>query len=364
MIVGARTWRVNVQASPVGLELQASDNTVVTRRDPGYASAIFQAKVLQAERPGMLAPTQRPQFETESITLSDGWRGRVLTSYRHAAQDQEASRRLPGPEEWRNPLNELAGDATSLPGYSSLKYSQGGEVFRAHLEVGGETIDIIAKQSRPRGTGRRFANMFRPSRARRNFRRGLELLRAGINTALPLVQLERGALHREAWLITEFVPDLVDLDRVASQVLPRLEGVYAYRVKTAIVDGVVDLLVRMEAAGLNHRDLKASNILLAGVTDGSPLSVWLVDLDGLRRHRVTAMSRQWHPIRRLAASLLDYTTITRTDYCRFLRAYLTRKGLPRTLWKQRYRKLSAHAGHYLRDAARRKTHKLDGYTGD
>ncbi len=67
---------------------------------------------------------------------------------------------------------------------------------------------------------------------------------------------------------------------------------------------------------------------------------------------------------RLAASLLTYTTVTRSDYCRFLRAYLVRTGWPPDAWKEHYRRLSQQANDYVRRARRRKANKLDGYAGD
>jgi hypothetical protein len=66
---------------------------------------------------------------------------------------------------------------------------------------------------------------------------------------------------------------------------------------------------------------------------------------------------------RLAASLLDYISLTRSDYCRFLQTYLARAGLPRETWKEHYRSLAAQATDYVGRAQKRKTHKLDGYTG-
>jgi hypothetical protein len=116
---------------------------------------------------------------------------------------------------------------------------------------------------------------------------------------------------------------------------------------------------------LTHRDFKASNILLDkwdGV--GGQANVWLVDLDGLGRRKFAYGVRRWESVVRLAASLLGYTAVTRSDYCRFLQAYLARMGSPRTDWKLHFRKLSRQARDYVQRAGRRKAHKLDGYQGD
>ena len=177
--------------------------------------------------------------------------------------------------------------------------------------------------------------------------------------------MKRRSPHREAWFIAQFVPDLVDLDQVVLRLLPQLGRGRERTVKAAIVAAIVGLLERMERGKLVHRDLKASNILLENFDGvGGPPTVWLVDLEGLHRRRVISASRRWHPIMRLAASLLAYTSVTRTDYCRFLRAYLTRRDKPEATWKRHFRQLAAQADDYVRRARRRKTHKLDGYTGD
>ena len=230
---------------------------------------------------------------------------------------------LPGKAQWQPVLAQLVSNRESLPNYTVLKYSRTGEVFRAQLAVGDRPLDVIGKQSRVYRRGWRMVLPFAQTREARNFDRALTLLRAGINTALPLAVLERRSPKREAWLITEFVPGLVDLDQVALGRLPQSEVARLRKIKNALIDAVVDLLEALERAGLVHRDFKASNILLKDWDSRSgPPSVWLVDLDGLQHVARWNTAKRWQPVVRLAASLLGYTSVTRTDYGRFLRAYL------------------------------------------
>jgi tRNA A-37 threonylcarbamoyl transferase component Bud32 len=272
---------------------------------------------------------------------------------------------LPTPEQWHPLLRQLVADRAALPAYTTLKYSNHAEVFRTRFESSGGSFDLIVKQTRPCGFRNRLAGAFRMSREHRSFYRALMLLEAGVNTPLPLAMLERRSPRPEAWLVTEFVPDLVDLDQVALRLLPQWDRNRAFTVKTLIVKAIVDLLERLERHGLRHRDLKASNIMLSNAEGaGDPPTIWLVDLEGLRRRRLITPLRRWQPVVRLAASLLGYATITRTDYCRFLKAYLPRQGEPTAAWKRYFGELSRQAGDYVRRARRRKRHKLDGYTGD
>lgn len=305
------------------------------------------------------------RFNTEVIGLPDGWSGRVLTRRPGEVPEYRIRSDLPTIKEWGPLLSQLTSDPAALPGYAVLKYSEHGEVFRAGLTVGDGVLDIICKQGRARGFSGRLVNTLRASRENRNCDRALMLLEAGIRTALPLAVVERRRPRCEARLVTEFVPGLVDLDEVVLRLLPRLERRPRRKAKDAIVKAIVDLLEQMTQDGLAHRDLKASNILLDHWDGaGGPANVWLVDLDGLRRRKFAYGVRRWDSVMRLAASLLGYTAVTRSDYCRFLQAYLARMGSPPTDWKRHFRKLSRQASAYTQRAGRRKTHKLDGYPGD
>jgi len=302
----------------------------------------------------------------EPISLTDGWSGRVVTQCHGMAPQDAAPSLLPTVEQWRAQLSLLAADPRSLSDCTALKYSPSGEVLRARLKAGDSAIDVICRQSRTCGVWRKLASAFAPSRERRNFARALELLKIGINTAIPLALIERRRPRREAWLVTAYLPDLVDLDQVVLRLLPQLGHQRGRKVKDAIGSAIVELLDQMARNNLTHRDLKASNILLKnwdGV--GGPVTVWLVDLDGLCRFRYLGPGRRWRPVMRLAASLLSYTSVTRSDYCRFLKRYLAgRTGSTRGTRQQLYRKLAQQTSEYARRAIRRKGHKLNGFMGD
>ena len=95
-----------------------------------------------------------------------------------------------------------------------------------------------------------------------------------------------------------------------------------------------------------------------------PVKVWLVDLDGLCRLPRFGAARRWKPLVRLAASLQGYSSITHSDYARFLKFFMKRLGIPQTEWKRHYRDLARRADAYVRRAASRKLGKLDGFTGE
>jgi serine/threonine protein kinase len=134
--------------------------------------------------------------------------------------------------------------------------------------------------------------------------------------------------------------------------------------KTRVIACVSNLLARLRDAGLHHRDLKASNILLSGINaaDAECRPV-ILDLDGLRLWTLRQTAAERFRLTRLAASLLQYKSITCADYARFLRSYLRASQRTDNGWRWWFREISRRASNYNRKAQGRKPDKLDGYTG-
>lgn len=299
----------------------------------------------------------------EPIRLDGGWSGHVLTGVTTLPGSGNEPVGLPNVDDWSRTLSNLVSETATDNDRDVLKHSGNTRVFRSRISLGDRTIDVIAKQRRVRGTLPRLASMFRPSRERRNWERGLLLCRIGVPTALPLAILERSRPQRESWLITCAIPDVVDLQQLALMHLSPKNSSRAYRIKSILTDLIADLFARLDRNGLHHRDLKGSNILITGGEGPvEQLGIWLVDLDGLHRSR-QSRRRRWQPAVRLAVSLQPYSSITRTDAVRFLRRYLARLQLPADSWKQRWLSLSARVQHYAAQSRKRKRHKLDGFDG-
>jgi hypothetical protein len=101
--------------------------------------------------------------------------------------------------------------------------------------------------------------------------------------------------------------------------------------------------------------MKASNLL---VTDwlGDPV-VWIVDVEGVRR-RANGL---WASIVRLAASLVTYRSVTRTDGIRFLRAYLHGVGADPGEWRRHFRLLVDQSKRRQKRSLQRKGDRLDAF---
>jgi len=314
-------------------------------------------------------------YEMSSIVLENGWSGWVLRNDGAPTGSGREAGSLPGPGDWETVLNRWLSDEAGQSEHVLLKHSPTGQVRRARLGWPGGFIEAVFKQSQVIGVRRRWVAALTGSRERRNFHFGLALRQAGVPTAQPLALLERRGPTRQAWLVTEFVPAVVDLDRIVLVELLQLDGRTARAVKLRITRAIADLLVHLDRSGFRHRDLKASNILLANwKRDDLPARALLIDLDGLRRRRLWNRRARWQPLTRLAASLLGYSAITRTDYLRFARTYLSSCDGPirgpssndslRRQAKVVFRRLQAAATDYARRSQGRKAGKLDGYTGE
>lgn len=300
-------------------------------------------------------------YKLEPVKLRDNWSGFVLAACRADGSTAAPARALPTLAEWLPFLEQLTCDPQGLPDSKTLKFSLTGEVLEARVGPDSQSLRVICKQTRAPGFRRRLVTLVRGTRERRNFHRALALLDAGVHTPRPLALAEHRAPARLAWLVTEFIPDLADLDQVAFQFLPRVDGRDLRAVKEGILNALVAFLRRMDSHNLPHRDLKASNILLENWDGrGEPVRVWLADLDGLGRRRPVSAKKRRRQVMRLGASLLEHRAITRTDFCRFWRAYASESAGPGG-WKKEFRDLAHGARDYARRARRRKTHKLDGY---
>ncbi len=303
-------------------------------------------------------------YRAQRLELPQGLRGEALTDGESVGGLRH---RLPSAAAWRQWLEHVAVDPSVLPGYATLKYSKSGEVFRAMVaETSGPTggtLQVACRVTHSESYGTTWT-AWRRSRARRNFHRAMALLRAGIDTAIPLAWMERPSTPRTSWLVTAYVGEVVDLDQIALTLLPQMDRRASQKARNGVVDAVVELLVRLDRAGLHHRDLKASNILITNWEGRETrLRPMLVDLDGLHPRRWWSPRERRQPLIRLAASLRDYPGLTRTDFARFLLRYLTQAGRPRAEWKTHFRRLARDATLYAQRSQLRKTHKLDGFTG-
>jgi tRNA A-37 threonylcarbamoyl transferase component Bud32 len=250
------------------------------------------------------------------------------------------------------PLLDDPGAAFRRPGARVLKRSQSSAVAEVLLAGPKGPRRVICKRFDRRRALDPLAALVRPTQALRSYVMGHALRLRCLPTPRPLAvwHRRRGGLPCEGYLLTERVPDAVDL-RAFLDRLGRAGAAERRSRLRRLIDQLARLVGRLHERHLSHRDLKAANLLVSpapAVVTGrgiAPLppeapagpaadQVWFIDLVGVRRLRKVRRRRRVLDLARLHASFHDDPGLTRSDRLRFLRVYL-RWGLRgRHGWKR------------------------------
>lgn len=226
-----------------------------------------------------------------------------------------------------------------------LKNSRSSTVAELELPVGGQLRPVIFKRFRVTTWTDPWRNLPRASGALRSWIQGQGLRERALPTARPLAVLHRRrwGLWHEGYLLTEKVPEAIDLRTF-------VDGLDAKQVR-GHVEQLARLVRELHRCGLSQRDLKAANILMS--PQRCPWSLlppaepplrhepWLIDLVGLTLHRRLSRRRRVQNLARLHASFLDQPLLSRTHKLRFLRVYLQWGLLGRRGWKTWWREIEA-----------------------
>jgi tRNA A-37 threonylcarbamoyl transferase component Bud32 len=175
-------------------------------------------------------------------------------------------------------------------------------------------LDLAVKWNHPRGLRRAVAETLRGSRAVRAVVGAARVRAAGLRPPeiLAVVERRRRGCVQESFLIARFAADALPLPALA----PALRA--DRRRRRALARSLGDAIGRLHAAGLDHRDLKHSNLM---VGDGDGLI--LLDLEAVEAPRAVGLRRRVRALGQLEAYAADlYPWLPRTDRLRFLRAYL------------------------------------------
>jgi hypothetical protein len=189
-------------------------------------------------------------------------------------------------------------------------------VSRVRVERPAGALDLAVKWSHWRGLRRGLGDALRGSRAARALAgaRWLEGLGSAHAEPLALAERRRFGLVRESFLLSRFVGDAAPLPVALAELRARP------RRRREVARALGDLAGRLHARGLDHTDLKHSNLLLS--RDGRLV---LLDLDALARPRRLGWRRVVRALGQLEAYAADlYPWLPRSDRARFLRAYLER----------------------------------------
>lgn len=344
----ARNWHADRRQLLADLDRQAA----------WHAEQIWSKRDRRTRRDGRYFCRLRP---------ARGWRALALRTCKHPRPGsivaelnldrlfwQEA---LANPEQWyRDPALQM------------VKDSHTATVWRGTLQVGDQSVPVMIKRPRPRSWSKRVAQWIGPSRSRHTWDMANRLMHRDLFTAQPLAVLERraaGLIGADSFVIVEAVDNDGDLETYLSRRVAALPPAEQRLAKDAVIETLVRLIREFHTRGFEHRDFKASNLLLCKPRDPkSPYDVQLilVDLDGVNfvrlRPRRDAM---WRALVRLNASLSDVAVLTRTDRARLLKRLLSEPGRDAGQWREHWQQLQRGTQLKLEAKARRREWKLKHY---
>jgi len=223
-----------------------------------------------------------------------------------------------------------------------VKLGYGSLMVEAELTLVGGPAHVIYKRYGPRGWWKSFCSIFRQSRARRAWHLARALLARQVDTARPLAVCEphRPWFARASYLASEWIADAENLHiygwRLADRPIRK-----RLRRAARCAESLGHLIGHMHASQIAHRDLKGANLLVAD--RGDRVAAYLIDVDGARICRHLSPARRAANLARLAAGIEAHPWVTRTMYCRFLRAYVRQFPPGQIAWKLLWRDVSARS---------------------
>lgn len=227
---------------------------------------------------------------------------------------------------------ELLVEALDRP----LKLTHGSVVVQTELPWETGSIGIAYKRYRPKTWWKRFLALWRPSRAQQSWVQGHALLARGIATPRPLLAcaLPRWRAAGVSYLATTWIPGAMNLHLYAWG-LRELDAAQRVARTRRAARSLGALVGRMHAWNIAHHDLKGCNLLLAD--RGDEVDAYVIDLDGIRRHRRLPNRAPVESLARLEASAQAHPWLGQTDRLRFLLAYLRQSPGVRPEWKPLWR---------------------------
>lgn len=180
----------------------------------------------------------------------------------------------------------------------------------------GRADGLVLKRYNLRKPGNLLKDLFRPSKARRAYRKAYHLELVGVATARPIAVADRRRLGfvARSYLLMEEIPDARHLGQSQG------DGHCAAR-------ELGDLLAKLHNEGFSHRDLKETNLVFDSVGRGL-----LIDLEGLEFVGVLPLRRAVADLTRLARAARKLPQFTPAHWQTFLRRYCRGRGIrPREL---------------------------------
>lgn len=204
-------------------------------------------------------------------------------------------------------------------------------------------VAVAYKRVRRRGWLDRVKAALRSNRILRCWKLAEMLGGCGVLTARPVAAVipSKSSSEWEGFLATEWIlggrplGDAVR-DRLALPEPQRRDDI------RRLMDTLAGTIACMHSAGIGHRDLKHSNLIIVKGT-AETTDVYVIDLDGMRRRRWLTRRRRCRDLARLLASIRQVSPLSASHYLWFLLRYLRYTGQPSRCWKTMWNRIRRSA---------------------
>ncbi len=204
-------------------------------------------------------------------------------------------------------------------GTEKIESSDYAAVYRFEIPHAGVAQRFYYKEFHFRNLRDRISVLFRPSRAQRAWRGAYTLIENGIPTATPVCLGEErsfGVVGRN-FLVTEAVPDALEIHRFLAQHFPRANSPQCMSEKRAFLALLGHFIGRIHSRQIFQGDLRARNILIRQALAAEPL---LLDNERTRQFRCLPERKRLKNLVQL--NMILSPGLTRSDRLRFFEAYL------------------------------------------
>lgn len=308
------------------------------------------------KRHNPLAPEKLSHFSREIESATRRWAERLWC--RWATRNQGTNKYykvMKAPATWavlsrkldREHLRDIVEDPDRLI-YARdariLKHSPSSTVAEVTIQTKVGNQRVIIKKIPTLKASDFWFGWLKTHRSWRAWKAAGHMVARGVPTPEPLAYISRGSPGVSsllAWFyptatftISQCPEGMITLAQHMETTLVEMSEICRLHAVRSSVIPMARMLRQMHDMSISHRDLKAANILIRPLDDGSWQDMMLIDLVGVRLRHPLPYDTRVKNLSRVALSFHAHGLLQKTDALRFLRSYLPIAHLPRGAWKK------------------------------
>ena len=317
-----------------------------------------------------LAPVNVARFARDIETATRTWAERLWRRWAKRGQStNKYYKTVTAPSTWavlsrkidRDQIKSIVDDPERLiyaPDAVILKHSRSSTVAEVTIRTTEGDQRVVIKKIPTLKPAEFWFGWARSPRAWRAWNAAGHLVARGIPTPLPLAYIAKGSPGTSSGIakispaatftILERPAGMVCLSQHMEKTLVDMPLHLQTQVLLNSVDATAKVVRHMHEMSVSHRDMKAANILVRLLDDGSWREMVLIDLVGVSLHHPLPHHLRVKNLARLAISFQSHGLFHNTIALRFIRAYLPLAYLPRKAWKQLWLDVQAEVDRKIR----------------